>query len=298
MNEGTLLITGIHGLVGQYLFKILDSWNGRVVITGKGMCRLPDAAFTYAEMDITDPARVHEVFERYEPEVVIHTAALAQPDHCELHRDEAILVNLTGTENLLAAAERSGSFFIYLSTDFVFSGNDGPYREDSSPAPVNFYGETKLMAEEKLKNYPFKWAIVRTVLVYGNVLVGTRANIISWVKTELERSNPIKVVSDQLRTTTYAGDLATALLIIAGKKAEGIWHISGADALSPWQIAIHVADHLNLDRSLITKVDASVFSQPAKRPLKTPFIIDKACKELGYQPHSFLEGMKLVLGGD
>ena len=242
-------------------------------------------------MDIADKASVSEVFERYRPSIVIHSAALAQPDHCELNQEEAFKVNVEGTENLLTAASRSKAFFIYLSTDFVFSGNDGPYHEGSVPAPVNYYGNTKLMAEEKVKLYPFSWAIVRTVLVYGNVIVGTRSNVISWVRTELENQRPIKVVCDQLRTTTYAGDLAKAILTIAEKKAGGVWHISGKDALSPWEMAVAVADELELNRSLIEKVDASVFSQPAKRPLKTLFIIDKAKRELAYDPLSFQEGM-------
>jgi dTDP-4-dehydrorhamnose reductase len=298
MNETTLLITGIHGLVGQYLFQLLHTRKWKVVITGKGPCRLPPHDFIYEEMDITDKAKVAEIFGKYRPGIVIHSAALAQPDHCELNPEEAIQVNVDGTENLLTAASRSNAFFIYLSTDFIFSGNDGPYHEGSVPAPVNFYGKTKLMAEEKVKAYPFSWAIVRTVLVYGNVISGSRSNMISWVKAELENNRPIKVVSDQLRTTTYAGDLAKAILTIAEKKAAGIWHISGKDALSPWEIAMAVADELKLDSSLITKVDASVFSQPATRPLKTPFLINKAQRELAYEPLSFQEGMRKVLNGD
>ncbi|HLO81816.1 MAG TPA: SDR family oxidoreductase [Chitinophagaceae bacterium] len=298
MNETTLLITGIHGLVGQYIFKILESWDGKVVITGKGPCRLPAHDFVYANMDITEKAQVMAVFNEFKPTVVIHSAAQAQPDYCELNREDALRTNVTGTENLLHAASLSKAFFIYLSTDFVFSGNDGPYDEHSIPSPVNFYGHTKMMAEEKLKAYPFPWAIVRTALVYGNVISGTRSNMVSWVKGELENNRPIKVVSDQLRTTTYAADLAKALLLIASRKMTGIWHISGKDALSPWEIANAVADHLQLDKALITKVDAAVFSQPATRPLRTPLIITKAIHELGYQPLSFEEGMKKLLQGD
>jgi dTDP-4-dehydrorhamnose reductase len=298
MNETTLLITGIHGLVGQYLFKLLDPRKWRIVITGKGPSRLPAHDFIYAGMDITDMASVSEVFEKYRPGIVIHSAAFAQPDLCELNPEEAFKVNVEGAENLLTAASRSKAFFIYLSTDFVFSGNDGPYHEGSVPAPVNHYGKTKLMAEERVRSYPFSWAVIRTVLVYGNVIAGTRSNMISWVRTELENQRPIKVVCDQLRTATYAGDLAKAILTIAEKKAAGVCHISGKEALSPWEMAVAVADELELNSSLIVKVDASVFSQPAKRPLKTPFIIDKAKRELAYEPLSFQEGMRKVLNGD
>jgi dTDP-4-dehydrorhamnose reductase len=238
------------------------------------------------------------VFQEFHPDVVIHAAAMAQPDECELKQEEALLVNVKATGYLLDAAASARSFFVYVSTDFVFSGNDGPYDEDSQPRPVNFYGMTKLMAEELVKQYPHGWAIARTVLVYGNVLVGTRANIISWVKGELEKGKAIKVVGDQLRSPTYAADLAAGLMEIAHREAGGVWHIAGKDLLSPWDIAQKVSAHLGLDSSLMTRVDASVFSQPATRPLKTPFMIDKARAQLGYEPHSFEEGMVKVLNGD
>ena len=297
MKPQTLLITGIHGLVGQYLYRILDQWNGNVVLTGRGPLRLPSGTFLYEEMDITDPDRIQEVFNRHRPSVVIHSAAMAQPDECELEQDKAVLHNVTATQYILRASAAHRSFFIFLSTDFVFSGKDGPYHEESVPAPVNFYGETKRRAEMEVMLYGTNHAIVRTVLVYGNVISGTRSNIISWARTALEKGQPVRVVSDQIRTTTYAGDLARALLLIAEKKAGGIWHISGKDALSPWDISLKVAAELGMNGSILTKVDASSFSQPAERPLQTPFIIEKARRELGFEPISFDEGMRIVLNG-
>jgi dTDP-4-dehydrorhamnose reductase len=154
------------------------------------------------------------------------------------------------------------------------------------------------MAEELVRASGVPSAIIRTALVYGNVIVGTRPNVISWVRDALENNRPINVVSDQLRTPTYAGDLAAALITIAERKAAGTWHIAGKDVLSPWEMAMKVADHLNLDAGLITKVDASVFTQPAIRPLRTPLLIDKAKRELDYKPLSFEEGMIKVLNGD
>ncbi len=298
MKKSTMLVTGIHGLVGQYLFRILDKWDGRVVITGKGANRLPDRGYLYEELDITDPVMVSSVFHRHQPDVVIHSAAMAQPDACELNQEEALLVNVTATNQLLEAAALRGAFFIYLSTDFIFSGDEGPYAEDDAPAPVNFYGRTKLMAEEKVKRGSCPWSIIRTGSVYGNAIVGTRPNVISWVRESLENHRPIKVVSDQFRTPTYAGDLAQAILMIACKKAQGTWHIAGKDVLSPWEMAMSVVDYLKLDTTLITKVDASVFTQAATRPLRTPLLIDKAIRELNYRPVSFDAGMVKLLNGD
>lgn len=298
MKGGTLLITGTHGLVGQYLLKWRAKWNGQIVFTGRGPFRVPALDVIYEEMDITDPKQIQQVFEAYSPDVIIHAAAMAQADACEIDQQEAILQNVTATEYLLNEALRSKAFFIFMSSDFVFSGNDGPYHEGSTPNPVNFYGKTKRMAEEKVSAYAFGFAIIRTVLVYGNVISGTRSNIVSWSKTVLEKAAPFKVVSDQIRSTTYAGDLAHALLVIAEKRAKGIWHIAGRNDLSPYDIVQQVASYLQLDSSFATKVDSSSFTQQATRPLRTPFIIEKARKELGYEPLDFTDAMKLVLNGD
>jgi dTDP-4-dehydrorhamnose reductase len=249
----------------------------------------------YEQMDITVSENIHAVFEKFKPEAVIHAAAEAQPDTCELNREQADLVNTKATAFLLDAAQKHGSFFTYVSTDFVFPGTGGPYKEEDETGPVNYYGLTKLRSEKLVRDYLYGWAIVRTVLVYGTTLVGTRTNIISWVLGELQKAKPIRVVGDQLRTPTFAGDLAAALLMITKGKHQGVWHISGKDMLSPHDIALMVAEHMQLDASLITKVDASTFTQPAVRPLRTPFDISKARKSLGYEPISFKEGMMLTI---
>src|SRR5690606_21013573 len=88
---------------------------------------------------------------------------------------------------------------IYVSTDFIFDGKDGPYREDDTPAPVNYYGSTKLVAENAVMESGLDWAIARTILVYGTVPSVGRVNIVGWVKTMLEEKHPINMVTDQLR---------------------------------------------------------------------------------------------------
>jgi dTDP-4-dehydrorhamnose reductase len=294
----TLLVTGIHGLVGQYLIRALQSWHGKLIITGRGGCRIPAEwlkGMTYEEMDITDPKAIRTIFDKHKPDAVIHSAAEAQPDACELDKKMADLVNVHATALLLEASKPFKSFFTYVSTDFIFSGSGGPYQEDDLPSPVNYYGLTKLKSENLVQRYEYPWAIVRTVLVYGNTISGTRSNIISWVRGELEKNKAIRVVGDQVRTPTFAGDLAKALLLITEQRAKGIWHISGKDVLTPYDIAIMVADRLKFDKSLITKVDASSFQQPAVRPQRTPFDISKARRELGYEPISFAEGMEIVI---
>jgi len=292
-----ILITGANGFLGYYLVEQLLAKKFSVIATGKGDCRLPfthDQNFQWLSMDFTDPFSIHDVFENIKPGVVVHAGAMSKPDDCEMDQMKAYLVNVEGTVQLLINSEELKSFFIFLSTDFVFDGERGMYIEEDTPRPVNYYGRTKLEAEEAVKEYEHDWAIVRTVLVYGKNHSGHN-NILKTVKEKLEKGEEYNVVDDQLRTPTYVEDLAKGIVSIVEKKATGVFHLSGKDILTPYQMAIKTAEHLKLDSVLIKKVTAASFSQPAKRPLKTGFIIDKARKELGYEPLSFGEGLRKTL---
>jgi dTDP-4-dehydrorhamnose reductase len=292
-----VLVTGANGLVGQHLVKQLLDASFQVVATGRGESRLPfpaSPAFTWYTMDITNALQVYSVMSKEKPDVVVHTAAATQVDECEKYPTPCEAINVQGTSQVLTDAESFSSHFIYLSTDFVFDGEKGDYTEEDEPSPVSWYGFTKMQAEGMVQTSTIPWAIVRTCLVYGNVLQGIRSNIITWVKENLEQGKPIKVVSDQWRTPTYVEDLAKGILLIIEKKAAGIFHISGKDRLSPYLVALQTADYFQLDKTNIEKVDAATFSQPGRRPLKTGLVIDKARRELGYEPRSFAEGLRLM----
>jgi len=289
-----ILITGANGLLGQHLVKLLlDTTAHDIIATGKGDPRyvVQNSRLHYYALDITDGMAVHSLFEKLLPDTIVHCAALTQADECELNPIKAWEINVTATRFIVEAAKKINAFLIFISTDFVFDGINGPYKETDTVNPVSYYGSTKVAAEKSVAESGLPYAIARTCLLYGNIFVGTRNNVISWVKENLEQVNKIKVVSDQWRTPTFVEDLAKGILLIAEKKAVGLFHISGKDFLSPYDMAMATAAYLNLDASLIEKVDASVFTQPAKRPVTTGFIIDKAKNELGYEPLSFREGM-------
>jgi dTDP-4-dehydrorhamnose reductase len=228
--------------------------------------------------------------------VIIHGAAMTNVDECEQNQEACYRANVLATRYLVEAAEKIKSYFIFVSTDFIFSGEDGknPYDEDASPDPVNYYGETKLEGEEIVKNCSLNWAIARTVLVYGIANDLSRSNIILWVKSSLESGKEIQVVDDQVRTPTLAEDLAAGCILMAEQRAIGVFNISGADILTPYQMAIETADFFELNKSLIKQTDSTKFKQPAKRPMKTGFIIEKARKQLGYEPKSFRTGIGIL----
>ncbi len=291
-----ILITGANGFLGHHLSAQLLKKEYKIIATGRGECRLPftgEQGFEYASLDFTDPFAVHDVFERYKPEIVVHAGAMTKVDDCEQQQWQAYVTNVEGTVTLLMNAEEQKSFFVFVSTDFVFDGEKGLYKEGDMANPINFYGKTKAEAEDAVQEYEYDWAIARTSLVYGKPLEG-RSNILSVVKEKLESGEEYKVVNDQVRTPTYVEDLASGIVSIIEKKATGVYHLAGTDVLTPYQMASKTADYLLSDKSLIKKVTAADFSQPAKRPLNTTFIINKARTALGYNPVSFEEGLRLT----
>lgn len=290
-----ILVTGSNGLLGQKLSVLLQQDTGiELIATSRGKSALNLHRGTYQPLDITDAQAVAHVFAATVPDVVINTAAMTQVDQCETDRDLCWNANVTSVEHLVKACAMHGTHLVHVSTDFIFDGTRGPLLEDDKPNPVNYYGESKLAAELVIQQSNIPWAILRTVLVYGITNDMSRSNIVLWVKNSLEQGKTIQVVNDQWRTPTLAEDLAMGCYLAARKKATGVYNISGKDFMTPYDIAMATAEFFKLDKSLINATDSTKFTQPAKRPAKTGFIIEKARRELGYEPHSFVEGIGVL----
>lgn len=298
-----ILITGSNGLLGQKLvYKLIQHTGITCIATARGENRLVNKnGYEYTELNIADYNNVEAVFSAYLPDVVINTAAMTNVDACETDKELAYLLNTKAVKNQVEVLEKLVKqhpnykpHFIHLSTDFIFDGTHGPIDETEKPNPLSYYAETKLEAEKIVIASSLDWAIARTVLVYGIVDNMSRSNIVLWVKQNLEQGKTINVVDDQFRTPTLAEDLADGCILIAQKRATGIYNISGKDFLSILEIAHLVADYYQLDKSLIKPSKSEDIKQPAKRPPITGFIIDKAKNELGYHPHSFVEGIKFL----
>jgi dTDP-4-dehydrorhamnose reductase len=282
-------------LLGQTIIKQLLEKKYDVVATGRGPDRLavtPSAPTYYKSVDITDGPAIEQFILEHKPNVIVHAAAMTQVDQCELHKQECYNINVTATRFIIDAAKAIGARFIFVSTDFIFDGNDGPYKEDAQPAPVNYYGSTKMVAEKAVMESGLDYAIARTILVYGLVPATGRTNIIGFVRQNLEANQPIKMVTDQVRTPTFVDDLARGIILIIENNGRGIYHLSGEQLMTPYDIAIETARYFGLNEALIAKATSEDIKQPAVRPPKTGFDISKAKKELGYKPRSFKEGLE------
>lgn len=291
-----ILITGSNGLLGQKLIEYYkNSAQNELIATARGEDRFPEKlGYIYESLDITKEAEVNRVVDKYKPDAIINAAAMTNVDACESDREGCDELNITAVKYLVQAANRIGAHFTQVSTDFIFNGTHGPVTESEIPDPLSYYGHSKLKAEQYVMQNSNNWAIARTVLVYGIVSDMSRSNIVLWAKGALESGKEINVVSDQFRTPTLAEDLAIGCALIADKKATGIYNISGKDFMSVFDLVFQVADFWNLDKSLLKMSSSEGIKQPAKRPPITGFIVDKARKELGYNPRSFKEGLEIL----
>ena len=303
-----ILITGTNGLLGQKLVYLLLERNltsakqYQIIATSRGENRLViKKGYQYFELDITNEAEVQRVFAQTKPHVIINTAAMTNVDHCEKERKACDVINVDAVAYQLRALEKMKHteknyrpHFIHLSTDFVFDGEAGPYTETDKPNPISYYGLSKYKADLLVEESTINWAIVRTILVYGVVDNMSRSNLVLWAKSALQKGEEIKVINDQFRAPTLAEDLAEGCMLIADKKASGVFNISGRDTYSILDLVYQIADFWQLDKRLIQVVSSATLSQPAKRPPRTGFVLDKAINQLGYKPKSFREGLNII----
>jgi len=290
-----VLITGANGLLGQELVRLMSAQpEYDILATGReDRPRFTGGSCGYVSMDITDYRAVASVFQDFSPDVVVNCAAMTQVDTCEVEREACWKVNADAVDNLAGLCLSHGSRLVQISTDFIFDGLEGPYKENARPNPLSYYGRSKLAGENAARKAGMEqWAIARTVLVFGAAENLPRTNVVLWVLDSVSRGEKIHVVTDQFRTPTYVPDLAQGVEKIVRFQKQGVFHISGRELFSVYDLAIAVADHFDLDKSLIQPTDGEHFKQPALRPPQTGFLILKAETELGYKPHTLQEALQ------
>jgi dTDP-4-dehydrorhamnose reductase len=291
-----LLITGSNGLLGQKIVNQCLKRGIDFIATSKGENRNSKCPeINYRSLDICDNDAVYTCLSSEKPTHVIHTAAMTNVDQCELNPAECHEINVKATQNLWLASRILGIHFQLLSTDFVFDGAKGNYSEADKPNPLSIYAQSKLDAENLLLDSENNnWSIVRTIIVYGQAENLSRTNIICWAKESLGKQQTMKIIDDQFRAPTWADDLAWACIRICELNKKGIFHISGPETMSVFDIVTRIAKYYKLETSLIERTDSSTLNQPAKRPPRTGFDLTKAKTELGYAPKTLEETLGLI----
>ena len=293
-----ILVTGSNGFLGHRLVASLRlRTDVELIATSLGPDRRSDTeGYLYVPLDVTSEQAVQEVCGRHRPDAIIHTAAITQVDQAEQQPARCRRLNVGAVAHLVSACARYSIHLLQLSTDFVFDGLSGPYAESDPVSPISVYGWSKAAAEKLLSDSEISWAVVRTILVYGQEVPGGRSNIVQWSTKVLQSGSPVQVVNDQYRTPTFVEDLAQACIEIALKKEQGIFHISGEEEVSIFELVGHVAQHLGLSMEKVQSVNSSDLAGAELRPPRTGFILGKAKSRIHFEPVSLETGLTKVLG--
>lgn len=281
-----ILVTGANGLLGQKVVEVFKRESESELLSCDLVGSKEDGLF----LDITDHQKVMDVVGSYKPSVIINAAAFTNVDLAEAEREVAYKINATAVGHLADAANVFNAKLVHISTDYVFDGKKGGYSEDSVPAPISYYGRTKLAGENLVKSKLEDYAILRTQVLYGfgrNV----KKNFVLWVIEKLTKHESIRVVDDQVGNPTLADELAFAILKICRKNATGLYHVAGFETISRYEFASKIAEVFALDFSVVKPSKTGELAQPARRPENSSFICLKAQTELGVNMPSVIDSL-------
>ncbi len=273
------LVIGATGLVGGQLLRALAASRQEAVGTYHAH-RGPNLL----QLDVRDARAVRECVARTGADVVYLPASLTNVDYCETHPDESFALNVAGVRNV----EETGARVVYFSSDYVFAGDEGPYRESDPMRPLSVYGQHKALAEQLLSPDAL---IIRTTVVYGWEVLGK--NFVYRLWHTLRDGNELRVPADQIGSPTYAPNLARAAVALEQKGARGVYHVVGPRRASRYEFALEAARAFELNGGLIRPVSTAELGQPAPRPLNGGMICDKALAELAFPLIDYRAGLRL-----
>jgi dTDP-4-dehydrorhamnose reductase len=291
MDKTKIFGIGISGLVGSRIQSLLQDkyvFDNLSLDTG---------------VNITDASTLDVIRRDTEHPIVLHLAAKADVDGCEKDKElgeegAAYQINVKGTENVVNACREGNKKIIYISTDFVFDGENTPeggYTEEDKPNPIGWYAETKYKGEEVVKNSGLPFLIVRIAYPYLKEEFPLKKDFVHAILGRLKNNQPITGVTDHLMSPTFLDDIAKALDVLIEKNQTGIFHVVGSEFISPYDAAMKMADLFGLDKSLISKTTREeYFKGKAPRPFNLSLNNDRI-KKLGVHMRTFTQGLMSLI---
>jgi len=283
-----LLVTGASGLLGTRICQQATKQNYDVYSAHSQ--HLPQFG-TPIKLNITDGAALRQVFDKTKPDVIVHSAALSDVDKCEEEKDLAWKTNTESTSNIAQLCHKHNCFLVYVSTDYVFNGEKGNYKETDPTAPINNYGLTKLKGEEEIKQSRAEYCIARPSVIYGSIPAAGKINFALWLIEKLAKKEETKTVTDQWNSPTLNTNLAEMILEIVEKRTTGTFHLAGATRLSRYEFAQKIAETFDLDENLLRPTSSEKMPWIAKRPRDTSLNVEKAKHTLNNKPLQMSEAL-------
>ena len=282
-----VLVTGSAGLVGRQVVKDLSNSHQVFSCYNESKPEYGDSV----KMDLKNHEMISSVLTEKKPEIVIHLGAMTGVDLCEKERTSASEINTKATEIIAKECSKLNSFLVYVSTDYVFDGNLGMYKEDDVTNPLGFYGKSKLEGEKVVQNFSTNWCIARTSTPFG--LHPTKKSFPMWVIENLQKQKQIDVLIDQFTSPTYIPNLSRMLIEISERHITGIIHTAGASKISRYQMASMVSDKLNLDGTLLKQISINKMKWVAQRPKDSSLDVSRASSILNEKPQKIDQSLNL-----
>ena len=283
------LVTGSAGLVGQQVVKYLSKSNQVFSCYNESKPEYGDSV----KMDLKNYEMISSVLTEIKPDVVIHLGAMTGVALCEKEKTSASEINTKATEIIAKECSKLNSFLVYVSTDYVFDGNFGMYKEDDVANPLGFYGKSKLEGEKAVQNFSTNWCIARTSTPFG--LHPTKKSFPMWVIENLQKQKQIDVLIDQFTSPTYIPNLSRMLIEISERRITGIIHVAGASKISRYQMASMVSDKLNLDGTLLKQISMNKMKWVAQRPKDSSLDVSRASSILNEKPQKIDQSLNLFI---
>jgi len=283
-----VFITGGSGLLGSKVAEIALE-RGYEVYSGYNSHK-PEFGEPI-KLDLTDSDSIIRAIKDVKPNAIVHSAALTDVDKCEVEKELAYKINVEGTK-IIAEMARRGVFMVYVSTDYVFDGNNGMYKEEDETNPINYYGYTKLLGERFCRDF----CIARPCVIYGSKPASGKINFALWLINKLEKSEEVKIITDQWITPTLNTNLAEMVLECVERELKGIYHLAGATRVSRFEFAKEIAKTFGLDENLIKPAKMSDMNWIAKRPRDSSLDVSKAMKSLKEKPYDLKKALKVLKG--
>ena len=290
MDDARAIVFGAQGLIGQYMMRrFAGSWSA------VGADRRSGDRHDSREVDFTDHAEVSRLVDDVRPSVVVNAVNLAGGvDFCEQHKIEAKRYHFDAVVNLAQCCARNRATLVFISTDYVFDGKEGPYSEDAEPDPLNTYGLLKLMAEEYIQRNLDRHLIVRTTNVYGYDPDSETPNFVTAMLRRIRGGEAIRAPVDQYGNPTLVDNLVDAIFDLLEQQRSGRYNIAGSDWVNRYEWVRVIAEVFELDQSKIGPMETENLSQIASRPLRSGFVLDKARQDLRIDLVGLKDGLRAV----
>tara|TARA_B110000495_G_C22978480_1_gene574932 strand:- start:164 stop:1054 length:891 start_codon:yes stop_codon:yes gene_type:complete len=289
MEIKKILVTGSAGLIGTQIVKdLLD--NHKQVYSCYNKTKPELGIITH--LDLTKKDDIVNTMNRIKPDVVIHLGAMTDVELCETETELAKKINTDATEILALESEKYNTFFVYMSTDYVFDGKVGMKKENDEPNPINFYGKSKLDGERVFKKITTPNVIVRTSTPFG--LHSKKISFPIWVKKNLELEKEISVVVNQYTSPSYVPNISKMIIEIMERKITGIIHLAGATKISRYDFAVQISKIINANKQFLKLTKMDQMDWKAQRPADSSLNVSKANKILKNKPEKIEDSLKLL----